>query len=138
MAATLLATTADLDARKIEYEDAGQANAAIADASAVVVAYLSRFSGVDLTDMTDDETAAVTPVVVSIVRRLLFNPRGLAQEALGDYSYSLGGTMLGSLRPTRTERAALREAFGVKGASSIEMKAPLPLPPEDDSDFAPL
>ncbi|HMA26075.1 MAG: Gp19/Gp15/Gp42 family protein [Solirubrobacterales bacterium] len=125
-----LIEVSDLDARRIDYEDEDQAEAAIADATAAITSYLTRFS-VDLDAMTTNEAAAAKVVAASIVRRLIGNPRGLQQETLGDYSYSLGGPMLGAVRPTPTERRMLREAFGVKGVSAIEMTAPIPAQPSE-------
>lgn len=120
-----LATISDLDARKVEYQDQAQAQAAIDDASAAVGGYL-RKHGFDVDEATAEQSAAIKAVTVGIVRRLLTNPRQLMQESLGDYSYSIGGTSGGSRRPTPTERKELREALGLSGAGSIAQTSDLP------------
>ena len=95
-----LITTDDLDARKVEYEDADQAEAAIEDASAVARDYVSPIlDDVERGD-TPDVPGAVVAVVVGMVRRVLANPRGLAAETLGDYSFQAGSNAVATLMPT--------------------------------------
>jgi hypothetical protein len=135
-----LITTADLDDRKVEYEDNGQALAAIEDASAVARDYVSPI--LDDVDRggTPDVPGAVVAVVVGMVRRVLTNPRGLAQETLGDYSFQAGSNAVATLMPTSRERRTLRRAAaafakaqGIAvpswGASGVYQQADLPAPP---------
>jgi hypothetical protein len=131
-----LITSADLDARQIEYVDAAHAAAAIADASAVARSYVAPvLDAVDSPDTPD----VVVAVVCGMVRRLLTNPRGLAQETLGDYSYAAGANAVATLIPTARERRMLRQAaaayavandidFEAWGADGIHMRSELPGP----------
>lgn len=135
-----LITTVDLDDRKVEYEDNGQALAAIEDASAVARDYVSPI--LDNVDRggTPDVPGAVVAVVVGMVRRVLTNPRGLAAETLGDYSFQAGVNAVATLMPTTRERRMLRrsaaafaKAQGLTvpswGASGAYQQADLPAPP---------
>jgi hypothetical protein len=135
-----LITTADLDDRKVEYEDTAQALAAIDDASAVARDYVSPI--LDDVDRggSPDVPGAVVAVVVGMVRRVLTNPRGLAAETLGDYSFQAGANSVATLMPTQRERRMLRRAAAAFakaqsldvpswGASSGYMQADLPAPP---------
>jgi hypothetical protein len=80
-----------------------------------------------------------------MVRRVLTNPRGLAQEQLGDYMYAAGSNAVATLLPTTRERRLLRRAaaayesslgndvpaYGTGGVyQQADMAAPLV---EDDS-----
>lgn len=134
-----LIAVADLDARGVEYATPQQAQAAIDDASAVARLYVSPI--LDSVE-TPDAPAAVVTIVVAMVRRALANPRGLAQETLGDYSYAAGSNAVATLLPTARERRLLRKAatayalaneidvpaFGADGAY---MQADLPAWPDD-------
>lgn len=102
-----LISTDDLDARQVGYADAAQAQAAIDDASAVARSYVAPV--LDDVD-TPDAPAAVVTVVITMIRRVLTNPRGLAQETLGDYSYAAGANAVATLLPTARERRLLRAA----------------------------
>jgi hypothetical protein len=102
-----LISVADLDDRQVQYVDATQAQAAIDDASAVARSYVAPV--LDDVD-TPDAPAAVVAVVVIMIRRVLTNPRGLAQETLGDYSYAAGTNAVATLLPTARERRMLRAA----------------------------
>jgi len=130
-----LISVADLAARKVEYEDTVQAQAAIDDASAV-----ARACAEPTLDALTDETApaAVKAVVVGMVRRVLANPRGLAQETLGDYSYAAGANAVATLLPTSRERKLLRKAAAAYakaqgdtipayGAGGVYMQADQPM-----------
>lgn len=131
-----LIAVADLDARRVEYEDAAQAQAAIDDASAVARAYVAPvFDSV----VTPNAPDLVVAVVVGMVRRVLTNPRGLAQETLGDYSYAAGANSVATLLPTAREKKLLRQAataYAVAneldvpafGAAGVYMQADLPAP----------
>lgn len=96
----------DLDARRISYADAAQAQAAIDDASAVARSYVEPI--LDDVD-TPDTPAAIVVVVVSMVRRVLTNPNGLNMEVLGDYTYQTQNAVA-TLLPTARERRMLRKA----------------------------
>ncbi len=115
-----LISTDDLDARRVEYADGPQAQAAIDDASAVARLYVAPvLDGVD----TPDAPAAVVAVVVGMVRRVLANPRGLAQETLGDYSYAAGANAVATLLPTAREKRLLRQAAAAY-ATANDMEIP--------------
>jgi hypothetical protein len=135
-----LITAADLDARKVEYEDSGQALAAIEDASAVARDYVSPI--LDDVDRggTPDVPGAVVAVVVGMVRRVLANPQGLQSATLGDFTFAAGTNSVATLLPTQRERRLLRRAAAVWakanglpvpswGASSVYQQADLPAPP---------
>lgn len=139
-----LISVADLDARRVEYADDAQAQAAIDDASAVARACVEPiFDDVN----APDTPAVVVAVVVGMVRRVLTNPRGLAQETLGDYSFAAGSNSVATLLPTAREKKLLRKAatayalansmdvpsFGVDGAY---LQVDLPVPPESSLEDA--
>lgn len=129
-----LISVADLDARKVEYVDSAQAQAAIDDASAVARACTSPvFDTVN----TPSAPAVVVATVVGMVRRVLTNPRGLSQESLGDYSYAAGANSVATLLPTAREKRVLRRAAAVYakanaldvpsfGADGVYLQADLP------------
>lgn len=141
-----LITTADLDARKVEYEDVPQAEALIEDASALARDFVAPIlDDVERGD-TPDVPGVVVAVVVGMVRRGLTNPRGLAQETLGDYSFQAGSNAVATLMPTAREKRMLRRAAvafvkaqpgyvkGVTaipswGAEGVRQQADLPAPP---------
>lgn len=135
-----LIAVADLDARQVEYADNAQALAAIEDASAVARACVEPiFDDVE----TPDAPAVVVAVVVGMVRRVLTNPRGLAQETLGDYSFAAGANAVATLLPTARERKLLRKAavayakanamdVPAFGTGGVYTQADLPVPPQDD------
>jgi hypothetical protein len=102
-----LISVSDLDARQVEYVDSTQAQAAIDDASAVARACVEPV--LDDVDAPDTPPAVVA-IVVNMVRRVLTNPRGLAQESLGDYSYATGSPAVATLLPTAREKRLLRKA----------------------------
>lgn len=137
--AGLIATT-DLDARQVTYVDAAQAQAAIDDASAVARACVEpTFDNVG----TPDAPAVVVAIVVGMVRRVLTNPVGLAQESLGDYAFQTGGGGVATLLPTAREKRLLRKAAAAYavanaldvpafGAGGVYMQADLPVVAEDN------
>lgn len=101
-----LVSVDDLDARRIEYEDNDQAQAAIDDASSVARAYVAPV----LDDLESPDTpGAIVVVVCSMVRRVLTNPNGLNMEVLGDYQYQTQNGVA-TLLPTTRERRLLRAA----------------------------
>jgi len=132
-----LITVADLDARQVDYGTPEQAQAAVDDASAVARAYVAPV--LDAVE-APDTPAAVVAIVVGMVRRVLTNPRGLAQESLGDYAYTAGPYPQATLLPTNREKRALRSAAAAYAtANSIDIpswgvagayqQADLPAPP---------
>lgn len=134
-----LISVADLDARRVVYADAAQAQAAIDDASAVARSYVAPvFDAVS----TPNAPAAVVAVVVSMVRRVLTNPNGLNMEVLGDYTYQTQNAVA-TLLPTARERRMLRQAaaayaranniyFPAWGAGGLYQQADIPVDPWDD------
>lgn len=135
-----LIETTDLDARHVDYEDSGQAQAAIDDASAVARLYVAPT--LDEVD-SSSAPAALKAIVVGMARRVLTNPTGLAQESLGDYSYATGGNAVATLLPTARERRLLRQvaaayakAQGLTppayGAGGVYLQADLPFPKQED------
>lgn len=138
-----LISVSDLDARQVEYVDSTQAQAAIDDASAVARACVAPV--LDAVD-APDTPAAVVAVVVNMVRRVLTNPRGLAQETLGDYSYAAGSNAVATLLPTTREKKLLRAAAAAYataqamdipafGASGAYLQTDLAAPLVDDGDL---
>lgn len=106
--------------------DEAQAAAVLDDVSALVVQIA------DLATAWTAETvpAAVVPVIVSMARRGLSNPRGLTGEQLGDYGWQAqGGGGSSSLYATRREERIIRRAAGRLGAKSVDLDSDLPLPP---------
>lgn len=106
--------------------DEAQASAVLDDVSALVAA---------VADLAVPWTAAtvpaeVVPVIVSMARRGLSNPRGLTGEQLGDYGWqSQGGAGASSLYATRNEKRIIRKAAGRLGATTVTLDSDLPLPP---------
>ena len=136
-----LISVADLDARQVEYADSAQAQAAIDDASAVARACVEPvFDDLDVSGTVPD---VVKAVVVGMVRRVLTNPRGLASEALGDYSFATGSPSVATLLPTAREKKLLRRAAAAYatanaldvpafGTGGVYMQSDLPATAEDD------
>lgn len=95
--------------------------ALIDDASALV--NLIAF-GTTTADYWDDTTVpdAVVPVVVSMVRRALENPRGLSGEQLGDYQWQAGQSTSQTIYATRPERRIIRRAAGTLGVGSATLE----------------
>lgn len=89
----------------------------------------------ELDDVESPDTPPmVRAVVVNMVRRGLTNPRGVAQETLGDYSYSAGGSGIATLYMTRREKRLVRRAVGKLGVGTAQLEGDLPLPREIDID----
>lgn len=139
---TGLITVADLDARRISYEDVAQAQAAIEDASAVARSYVSPVLDDVVRGGDPDVPQAVIPVVAGMVRRVLTNPVGLSMEVLGDYTYQAGSNAVATLLPTQRERRLLRRAaasfakangiaFEALGSGSAWMSGVLPVVSDD-------
>lgn len=115
-----LITIDDLDARRISYADAAQAQAAIDDATAVARSYVEPlFDHLE----APDTPAAVVVVVTAMVRRVLTNPNGLNMEVLGDYTYQTTNAVA-TLLPTARERRMLRKAAAAYGrANALDIPA---------------
>lgn len=135
-----LISIADLTARKVDFEDNAQAQAAIDDASAVARACVSP-----TLDTVNAPSAppAIVAIVVNMVRRVLTNPQGFTQESLGDYSFATGGKGVATLLPTAREKRLLRKAAAAfakangqavpaYGADGVYMQGDLPVPPSED------
>jgi hypothetical protein len=125
-----LITVAELLARPgFEGLDTSQAQALIDDASALVRDAASP----QLDTVNSPNTPpAVVAVMVNMIRRGWQNPRGLAQETLGDYSYSTGDAAVATLYLTARERRIVRRAAGKLGAASVTLDSDLPIQPSDD------
>src|SRR5690606_40356467 len=106
--------------------DESQAEAVLDDVSALVV----QIAGIDPEWTAETVPAAVVPVIVSMARRGLSNPRGLTGEQLGDYGWQAQGAGgASSLYATRREERIIRRAAGRSGAGTVNLDNPLPLPP---------
>jgi hypothetical protein len=135
-----LITIAELEARtRKTYADTAlaQANAAIADASALVRLIAD---GADFHDDADalDLPEAIRPVVVAMVRRALEVPAGaaagLTAEMVGAYSWQAAGGGSGSgvsssgpaasLYATRREVRIIRKAAGLSSLRSVPIESP--------------
>lgn len=106
--------------------DEAEASAVLDDVSALVA------SVADLTTPWTAETvpAVVVPVIVSMARRGLSNPRGLTGEQLGDYGWQAqGGAGSSSLYPTSREKRIIRRAAETLGVTAATLDSDLPLPP---------
>lgn len=106
--------------------DEAQASAVLDDVSALVAAE----ADLDTPWTAGTVPAEVVPVIVSMARRGLSNPRGLTGEQLGDYGWQAqGASGASSLYATRREKRIIRRAAGRSGGSAVEMNSSLPLPP---------
>lgn len=115
-----LITTSQLTARMgrdLTETQETQAEAFIDDASALVLQIAQLDS--DWTDITLPE--AVVPVIVSMVRRALENPRGLTSEQIGNYQWQAApGSM--SIYATTQERRIIRRAAGVLSVGAVSLE----------------
>lgn len=105
--------------------DEGQAAAVLGDVSALV----AQIAEADPAWTAATVPAAVVPVIVSMARRGLSNPRGLSGEQLGDYGWQSQGGGTTGIYATRREQRIVRRAAGRSGVSSVDLDSPLPLPP---------
>lgn len=117
-----LITFPELQARPgFENVDQVTAEALIEDASALVR---------DIADPVDLDPevgvpGAITPVVVSMVRRAVGNPFGRTGEQLGDYGWqaqSGGGS--GTIYATRNEQRIIRRAVKKFGPRAVTLRSP--------------
>lgn len=119
-----LITVADLKARPGFADiDEAEAEAVLADASSLVADVAAP---VALT--AEALPGSIVPVLVSMVRRGLHNPRGLASEQLGDYGWQGGGGSSG-LYLTPEEKRIVRRAVGKLGVGTVTLEGDLPLTP---------
>jgi hypothetical protein len=125
-----LITVAELVARPgFDGIDSGQAQALIDDASALV----REAASPHLDEVESPDTPpAVVAVIVNMIRRGWTNPVGMAQESLGDYSYSTGGAGVATLYLTTRERRIVRRVVGKLGAASATLDSDLPPQLSDD------
>lgn len=94
-----------------------QAEAFIDDASALVI----QIAQLDTawTDATVPDS--VVPVLVSMVRRALENPRGLTSEQIGNYRWEAAPGSL-SIYATTDERRIIRRAAGVLSVGTVTLE----------------
>lgn len=119
-----------------EFADIGSqhATALIDDASALVrEAAQGELDAVE----APDAPAAVETVIVGMIRRGYENPRGVTQESLGDYSYSMGaaGGGVANIHLTRRERKIVRRAVGVSGVGTTTLASDLPIQPDEPASI---
>lgn len=110
--------------------DQAQAEALIDDASALV-ADIAAPTVLDAATLPP----AIIPVIVSMVRRGLSNPRGLTGEQLGDYGWQAQGAGGTSIYATKQERRLIRKAAGTLGAANATLDSDMPLPPWRGTGF---
>lgn len=112
MAHPALATTGDLETRLGEVlENPLQAEARLADASAIVRAYAGR-TWLDDDNQLEDVPADIPGVVASMVERATLNPAGTTQETAGPFSRSFGSDAAARLYLTKMEKLVVRAAAG--------------------------
>lgn len=95
-----------------------QAQALIADASALVIDLVNDSTITATWDMTT-VPASIVPVVVGMVRRGIDNPHGYSQETVGSYSYSSSSQT--GVFASREEARAIRRAAGTSGIASLNL-----------------
>lgn len=127
-----LITVAQLTARPgFDGVDTDQASAVLDDVSALVVSTAE----LDTPWTAATVPAEVVPVIVSMARRGLFNPRGLTGEQLGDYGWQAQSGGTGGIYATKVEKRIIRKAAGTLGAKSATLDSDLPLPPWRGAGF---
>lgn len=112
------ATTAELALRLpggLDAEDEARAEAALADASALVRAEAGK-TWVDDSNALSGVPDAITAVTIAAARRALTNPDGVASETIPDYSRTFASTSLSAdIYLTRGERRVVQRAAGRSG-----------------------
>ena len=121
-----LIDVSDLETRLGYDVEAGQAEALIDDASALV----REIAGWDDTE-PDVVPAAVVPVVVNMVRRGLDNPHGHESEQVGNYRYS--GAKTEGIFATRREAWVIRKSAGKLGVGTVELEGYMPVGADHDA-----
>lgn len=99
-----------------------QAEAFIEDASELVLQIATGNGDAPAWDSPNDLPGAVVPVIVSMVRRAIENPRGLSGEQLGDYQWQAGQGGQASIYATRREERIIRRAAGRLGAGTVQLE----------------
>lgn len=110
--------------RSLDETETTQAEALIDDASALI------------RDVADDDflndsgtldvPPSIVPVVVTMVRRALENPRGLSGEQLGSYSWQAQGQQA-AIYANRNEKRIIRRAVSKLGVGTAQLEGYLPL-----------
>lgn len=115
-----LITFADLQARPgFAHADQAQAESLIGDVSALV----QQIAGPAVLDAAT-LPPVLMPVIVSMVRRGLDNPLGVASEQTGGWMASGRA----GVYATRAERKVIRRAVGKLGVGTAGLEGNLPLP----------
>lgn len=97
----------------------------IEQASGLMIDCVSPY--LDDADATSRPSAIAT-IISQMIRRGLSNPRGNAQETLGDYSYSAGTDGgVATLYMTKREERKARKAVGMLSATTLAMEGYLPI-----------
>ena len=99
-----------------------QALAFIEDASELVLQIAAGNGDAPAWDSPNDPPGVIVPVVVSMVRRAIENPRGLSGEQLGDYQWQAGQGGQASIYATRREERIIRRAAGRLGAGAVYLE----------------
>lgn len=107
----------------------GQAQAALADASAQV-----RFYGLPWPDPETAPPMAVSITLAAAERRVR-NPEGFRMEMEGSYQYQLPASAPTGVALTDEEKAILGELAGKGGLHSVEVQRPVRV---DDTWYAPV
>lgn len=103
-----------------------QIEALIDDVSALVL----QIANLDTAWTLSTCPSSVVPVVVSMVRRAVENPRGLSGEQLGDYQWQAGqGVTAATIYATKREERVIRRAAGRAPVESLIF-----LTGDDDTD----
>lgn len=105
--------------RTLNTAQSNQAEAFISDASALV----RRIASGELDTVNPDNVPPeIIPVVVSMVRRGIENPRGNTSERIGDYQWAGGG----GLYATEEEAAIVQSAAGLNVIREVTLTNDLP------------
>jgi hypothetical protein len=111
--------------RALAGNEEDQAEAFIDDASALVLQIAAGQGDEPEWTSPNDPPATIIPVVTSMVRRALENPRGLSGEQLGDYQWQAGQGGQVSIYATSNERRIIRRAAGVLGVGTAQLEGDL-------------
>jgi hypothetical protein len=115
----------DLETRTGPVDDATRAEAALDDASALIRAEAGK------TWVTSDALDADTPdilvvVCITVARRVIENPNGVASESLGDATISYENAS-GDVYLTAGEKRLVRRAAGISGSmGAIDLEVGTP------------
>lgn len=114
-----LASLDHLAARSGNIDDEDRAQAALDDASALVI----MEAGTDWSDDENGVPAVIVAVVCAAAGRALRNPDAVKSETIGQYAVTYGNT-IGGVWLTANEKAVVRRAAGVRGIGTIELESP--------------